>query len=101
MKRLPPPPHSRPDRPASAILHDEASVRIVAFTLEAAQVVAPHRSSSSVVLHVISGQALFQGEGEEQLLRAGEAVAYAPGELHGIVAGEEGVRVLAVIAPRP
>jgi quercetin dioxygenase-like cupin family protein len=101
MKRLPAPPPPRPDRPASAILHDEASVRIVAFTLAPAQVVAPHRSTSSVVLHVIDGQARFQGEGDEQTLRAGEAVAYAPGELHGIAAGDEGVRFLAVIAPRP
>lgn len=101
MKRLPPPPAPRTDRPASAILHDEVSVRIVAFTLAAAQVVAPHRSASSVVLHVIDGEGLFQGESEEQRLRAGESVAYAPGELHGIAAGQEGVRFLAVIAPRP
>ncbi len=101
MRRLPSPPPPRPDRPASAILHDEASVRVVAFTLQPGQVVAPHRSSSTVVVHVLEGHALFQGEGEEQLLRAGESAAYAPGERHGIAAGEDGVRFLALIAPRP
>ncbi len=84
-----------------AILHDEASVRVVAFTLQPGQVVAPHRSSSTVVVHVLEGHALFQGEGEEQALGAGESAAYAPGELHGMVAGDEGVRFLATITPRP
>ncbi len=101
MKRLPPPPPPRPDRPASAILHDEASVRLVAFTLAPRQVVAPHRSASTVLVHVLEGHAQFQGADEELPLRAGESAAYAPGEMHGIVAGDEGVRFLATITPRP
>ncbi len=101
MKRLGPPPAPRPDRPASAVLHDEPDVRIVAFTLEPRQLVPPHRSTSTVVVHVIAGHAVFQGDGDEEPLRTGESAAYAPGELHAILAGDEGVRFLAIIAPRP
>ncbi len=101
MKRLGPPPAPRPDRPASAILHEEPDVRIVAFTLEPRQVVPPHRSASTVVVHVLAGHAVFQGEGDEQPLRTGDSAAYAPGEVHAILAGDEGIRFLAIIAPRP
>ena len=101
MKRLGPPPPPRPDRPANALLHDTPDLRIVAFTLEPRQVVAPHRSPATVVVHVLAGHAVFRGEGNDEPLRTGESAAYAPGETHSIIAGDEGVRFLAIIAPRP
>lgn len=45
-----------PLRPASAILHDEANVRIVAFHLAPGQEIPPHRSMSTVVVHVTRGK---------------------------------------------
>ncbi len=101
MKRLGPPPPPRPDRPANAILHEDPNVRLVVFTLEPRQIVPPHRSTATVLVHVLAGHAVFQGEAGDEPLRPGESAAYAPGELHAIHAGDEGVRFLAIIAPRP
>ncbi len=101
MKRLPAPPDARPDRPASALLHDEANVRIVGFTLTPGQVVPPHTSASTVMVQVVSGGARFDGADESLVLRPGEGAVYRPGELHAIHAGDTGVEFLAVIAPRP
>ncbi len=101
MKVLAAGPEPRQDRPASEILHDARDARIVAFTLRPAQVVAPHRSASSVILHVVSGQGIFIGDGDEARLAAGQTAAYQPGEKHGITAGEEGLRFLAIITPAP
>lgn len=101
MKVLESAPEPRADRPASAILHDEASVRIVAFRLQPGQEIAPHRSTSTVIVQVTDGAGTFYGEDAGVRLRAGEGAVYAPGELHAITSGEEPLRFLAIIAPRP
>jgi quercetin dioxygenase-like cupin family protein len=101
VKPLPAPPDPHPDRPASAILHDEPALRVVAFTLLAGQRVPPHYTASSLVALVTQGSGSFQGDASAATLRPGEAAAFAPGELHAIEAGDEGLRFLALIAPRP
>lgn len=89
------------DRPATRLLHDEPNVRLVAFHLQPGQVVKEHFSPSSVLLQVIEGEGLFTGDGGDARLAAGEAVMYAPGEMHGIRAESEALRFVAVIAPGP
>lgn len=101
MKPLAPPPAPREDRPASAVLHDEENVRVVAFTLRPGQRIPPHTSRSTVVVQVIDGAATFIGGDGATVLTAGAGAAFAPGEIHAIDAGDAGVRFLAVIAPRP
>ena len=101
MKPLHERPAPRPDRPASAVLHDEPNARVVAFHLEPGQQVPPHRSDSSVLVFVTAGEGTFAGEHDEQSLRAGESAAFAPGESHAITAGAAPLDFLAVIAPRP
>lgn len=94
---------ARADRPASAVLHDEANARVVEFRLQPGQRVPPHRSGSTVLVVVVDGRGSFEGaEGAAARLGPGEAVAFEPGESHGIVA-DQGVALgfLAVIAPRP
>ena len=91
----------RPDRPATAVALDSADVRAVVFRLEPGQEVAPHTSASSVLLVVAAGQGYFSDAAGEQSVGAGDAAAFEPGELHGMRAGAEQFRVLAVIAPRP
>jgi quercetin dioxygenase-like cupin family protein len=92
---------SRQERPASAVVHDEANVRVVAFHLLQGQEVPPHHSASTVSLHVVEGTGLFQGESGEATLSAGEVAVFAPGEMHAIRAPEGSLRFLAMITPRP
>lgn len=101
MKVLEQGPAPRVGRPASAILHDDANVRIVAFRLLPGQEIPPHRSPSSVTVLVTEGSGTFHGESGESVLRVGEGAVYEPNELHSITAGEEPLRFLALISPRP
>lgn len=94
-------PEPRADRPASTLLHDEANVRVVAFRLQPGQTVPPHTSTSTVMVVVTEGSGTFHGDAGEALLKVGEGAVYAPNELHSISAGDEPLRFLAVITPRP
>ncbi|HUX35329.1 MAG TPA: AraC family ligand binding domain-containing protein [Gemmatimonadaceae bacterium] len=92
---------TRPERPATAIVHDAAGARLVLFRIEAGQAVAPHTSASTVILSVVAGAGLVSGPDGERPVRAGDVVAYAPDERHGMRALSETLVVLATIAPRP
>ena len=95
-------PAPRDDRAASAVLHDSADARVVAFTLKPGQHVPPHRSKSTVVVQVASGEGTFRGgDGVGHVLRAGGAAVFAPQEEHSIEAGAEPLRFIAVISPAP
>lgn len=103
MKRLPAhPPAARADRPSTAVLHDEANVRAIAFHLLPGQRVPPHHSASTVLVHVVSGTGTFRGVDAEETLGPGESAVYAPGETHSIECGGDGpLHFLAFLAPRP
>lgn len=92
-------------RPATAILHDSPDARLVVFRIAPGQAVAPHTSPSTVQLLVLEGRGTLTGEANgttvERACAAGDAVLYAPGELHGMRAGDETLVLLATIAPRP
>jgi quercetin dioxygenase-like cupin family protein len=98
---------SRVDRPATAIVHDSAGVRLIVFRLAPGQSVAPHRSTSSVQLTVLEGTGVLTGELEmgttaDQVCTSGDVVVYLPNELHGMRAtGEDDLLLLATITPRP
>ena len=101
MKVLGEAPAPRTDRYASALLHDEPNLRVVAFRLEPGQLVPAHTSPSSVLVHVIAGQGTFTGAGATAVLTVGQSAAYEPHEPHSIAAGAEPLEFLAIIAPRP
>ena len=95
----------RPEKAATATLHDSADVRLLVFHLAPGQAVAPHRNSSTVMLTVLDGAGILTGEdGEAPVDRpcvAGDVVVYAPNELHGMRAEGEELLLLATITPRP
>ena len=96
----------RVDRPATAILHDSADVRLIVFRLAEGQAVAPHRSTSSVQLTVLEGSGVLSGESDsgatDLACTTGDVVVYLPNELHGMRAGsDEELLLLATITPRP
>ncbi|HEX6560365.1 MAG TPA: hypothetical protein VF021_12905 [Longimicrobiales bacterium] len=93
-------PLERTDRHATALLHDDSNVRIVAFTLAAGQEVAVHTSKSTVAVHVVGGSGAFIGDVED-LLSVGQSAVYEPGEPHGMRAGAEGLHFVAFITPSP
>lgn len=95
------PPPAREDRPASAVLHDAPGVRIVAFHLRPGQRIPAHRSTSTVVVHVVEGSGIFEGENGTARLRSGESAVFEPGESHAIEAGSLPLVFLATLAPRP
>lgn len=88
---------SNPTRPATAVVHDAPAVRLVVFRIEPGQQVAPHTNPGTVVLTVLSGRGSISGAGETHEVGAGSVVAYAPGELHAMRAGEESFCLLATI----
>jgi quercetin dioxygenase-like cupin family protein len=63
--------------------------------------VPPHRSTSTVLVQVVSGHGRFTGEDAEATLSAGESAVYRPGETHSIQALDGLLVFHAVIAPRP
>lgn len=92
---------ARPERPATAVLHDSADARVVVFRIEPGQEVSPHTSTSTVLLTVVSGRGTVSGGSGERAVIAGDLVTYDVGELHGMRASSERLVIAAVIAPRP
>jgi quercetin dioxygenase-like cupin family protein len=96
---------ARGDRPAMSILHDSADARLITFRLAPGQTVPPHRSSSTVILTVLSGTGVLSGDPaatpSERRCTVGDIVAYEPNELHGMRADTDELIVLATITPRP
>lgn len=94
-----------PERPATAIVHDSADARLVVFRIDAGQEVAPHNSTSTVILSVIRGSGIISGPVAgvmaDHAVSVGSVAAYEPGELHGMRAISETMVVAATIAPRP
>jgi quercetin dioxygenase-like cupin family protein len=94
-------PPARPERWTTRIVHDEPSVRIIAFSLLPGQTVPPHHSPSTVTVQVVAGRGRFAGAEGEIELEAGGMAVYAPEETHAITALDVPLRFLAVITPRP
>jgi len=92
---------ARPDRPATALVHDAADARVVLFRIEPGQEVAVHTSTSTVLLVVVSGSGTVTGADGERTVGTGDIVAYAAEEPHGMRAAGEQLVIAAVIAPRP
>lgn len=89
------------DRPAVAMVHDHADARLVIFRIAPGQQVAMHTSSSSVFMTVVSGRGLVSGGAGEHHVNAGDVLAIAPREPHGMRADGEELVIAALIAPRP
>jgi quercetin dioxygenase-like cupin family protein len=92
---------AQPTRPATALLHDVPDARAVVFRIEPGQEVAPHTSTSTVLLSIVSGSGRVSGASGQRAVQAGDLVAYDAGELHGMQAGPETLVLVALITPRP
>lgn len=88
-------------RPATATVLDWPDARLVTFRLAPGQAVPPHRNASTVLLAVLGGSGLVTGAGGERRCHAGDLVAFAPNEVHGMRAEAEELLLLAAITPRP
>lgn len=88
---------ANPTRPATAALHDEPRVWAVVFRLDPGQQRAPHVSETTVLLTVISGRGLISGGNGEREAKPGVVATFAPGELHGMRAGDQRCSLLATI----
>lgn len=93
--------NARPDRPATALVHDSSDARVVMFRIEPGQAVPVHTSTSTVLLMIVSGAGTVAGADGERSVSSGDIVAYDPREPHGMRAGAEQLVIAAVIAPRP
>ena len=102
MNVLPGFPPSRAERPTTAILHDESSVRVVAFHLLPGQRIPPHDNGSTVTVHVVEGRGTFAGDEGGVVLGPGGTAVYRPRETRAIDddAGEA-LRFLAFLTPAP
>ena len=88
-------------RPATALIHDLPDARVVLFRIEPGQQVAEHKSTSTVLLTVISGAGIVSGAEGDRDVRVGDIISYAPNEAHGMKAKDHAFVLAAVIAPRP
>lgn len=88
-------------RPATALMHDAPDARLVVFRIEPGQQVAPHTSTSTVILSVVTGRGIVLGAEGERNVQAGDVVVYEPNELHGMRATDEQLVITATITPRP
>lgn len=88
-------------RPATALIHDSADARVVLFRIEPGQQVAEHKSSSTVLLIVISGAGIVSGATGDCDVSTGDIIAYDADEPHGMRANDQPLVLTAVIAPRP
>lgn len=91
----------RSDRPATAVLHDSPDARAIVFRIDPGQEVAPHTSTSTVLLSVVAGHGRVSGASGERAVGPGDLVTYDVGELHGMRAMGEQLVIAAVITPRP
>jgi quercetin dioxygenase-like cupin family protein len=82
-------------------MHDVPDARVVVFRIEAGQEVAPHTSTSTVLLAIVEGSGTVSGASGESRVRAGDLETYQVGELHGMKAGSEQLVLVAIITPRP
>ncbi len=95
-------PPSRAERPTTSILHDETSVRVVAFHLLPGQRIPPHNNGSTVTVHVVEGRGTFRGDEGDVLLGPGGTAIYRPRETHAIDADAgEALKFLAMLTPAP
>lgn len=92
---------SRPDRPATTLLHDCPDARVLLFRIEPGQEVPVHTNASSVLLEIVSGTGTVAGAAGERRVGPGDIVVYEPHEPHGMRAASEQMVIVAVIAPRP
>ncbi len=91
---------ARPDRAATALLHDSDDARFVVFRISPGQSVPPHRNASSVTLVVLDGMGIVSGANGERIVSRGDLVTYDPHEVHGMRAASGTLELLAIIAPR-
>jgi quercetin dioxygenase-like cupin family protein len=89
------------ERPATAIIHDTPDARLVVFRLAPGQTVPLHRSTSSVLLTVVSGTGFVLAQDGGHVVTPGAVVTFDRGEQHGMRASEEELVILATIVPRP
>ncbi len=89
------------DRPAVALAHDTDDGRLVVFRIAPGQRVPPHTSTSSVFMTVVSGTGFVLGGDGERAVRAGDLLALAPREQHGMRAADDELVIAALITPRP
>jgi quercetin dioxygenase-like cupin family protein len=94
-------PAAAPARPATSVLFDSPDARLLTFRIAPGQHVAAHRNAATVLLLVLAGAGLVEGPDGERACRAGDLVAFAPHEVHGMRAEAEELLLLAILAPRP
>src|SRR5687768_8081818 len=91
---------ARADRPATAVVHDSSDVRLVVFRIRPGQQVATHTNASTVVLTVMEGAGVVTGAEGERAVSAGDVIAFAPREPHGMRSIDVDFILIAAIAPR-
>lgn len=94
-----------PGKPGTAVIHDSPDARLVVFRLAPGQAVAAHRNASTVMLTVLSGSGVLDGEAEGKPTSrncvVGDVIVYAPNEQHAMRATDAELLLLATITPRP
>lgn len=74
--------------------------KVVQFNFPKGKILPGHKSSSDILVQVISGQVRFQAGQEEALLSAGQLLSLEPNIEHSVEALEDSVMLL-IMTPSP
>jgi quercetin dioxygenase-like cupin family protein len=86
--------------PGVRILADDGTARLMLFAFRAGQRLKEHRTSSPIVVQVVSGAIMFSMGGREAEMRAGMALRLRGDVEHGISAQTDAL-VLVIMTPSP
>ena len=93
--------HYSDEHVVSEILHSCQDMWVILINLRPGQMLPSHASSSSVNLHVLSGECELLNGCDWQPASAGTLRFYPPSEPHGIRTTDAPASILATLAPRP
>jgi quercetin dioxygenase-like cupin family protein len=80
--------------------HQGEKSTVSAYSFEPGATFPMHSHDEEQVTVFLDGQVEVTVEGETRTYRAGETAVIAPGLVHGMTAGADGARFVALVAPR-
>lgn len=83
------------------VLHSEQPGRAVLVGLDPGQALGEHQVKEHAWIVVAEGSIRMESDGESVAAETGTLFHFEPGERHSLTAGEEGARLLLVLAPWP
>jgi quercetin dioxygenase-like cupin family protein len=93
-------PHDKPYPGLERRAFDSAGATVTEYRFEAGAAFPLHRHPQEQITLIAEGEVEMTIDGRASQLRAGDWSVVAPEVEHGITAGPEGARIIAIVVPR-